>query len=227
MTKTFTGGDVVAARRYDTWFERGWGRHAWRVESAAALHALGPVDGRTVVEMGCGTGRLTALLAAAGARVVGVDADPAMLTVAATRIPGRLMCADARHLPLPDAGVDAAIAVATLEFTTDPARVLAEMARVTRPGGRLVAAVLNPKSLWGWAGRVRHRAPYSDGCFLPREDLLELGRRHGRARLRGVLFAFERLPWLPVFGPALEAAGRLVPRLGAVQILTIHRGRPS
>jgi SAM-dependent methyltransferase len=227
MTETLTGRDVAAARRYDAWFDGRWGRFAWRVESAAVLRALGPVDGRSVVEVGCGTGRLAARLAAHGGRVVGVDADPAMLAVAATCIPGRLLCADAGRLPLPDAAVDAAVAVATLEFTADPALVLAEMARVTRPGGWLVVAVLNPHSLWGWAGRVRHRAPYRDGCFLPRDRLLAWGRRHGRASLRGVLFAFERLPWRPVIGLVLEAAGRPVPRLGAVQILTVHRGRPS
>jgi SAM-dependent methyltransferase len=223
----FTDGEVAAARRYDTWFDGRWGSFAWRVEAAALLRALGPLAGRTVVEVGCGTGRLAALLADRGAVVVGVDADPAMLAVAATRAPRRLLCADAGRLPLSDAGVDAAVAVATLEFTADPALVLAEMARVTRPGGRLVVAVLNPHSLWGLAGRVRHRAPYRDGCFLPRDRLLALGRRHGRSSLRGVLFAFERLPWQRVLGPVLEAAGRPAPRLGAVQVLTVHRGRPS
>jgi SAM-dependent methyltransferase len=226
MTEAFSR-DAAAARSYDTWFDGRWGRYAWRVEAAALLRALGPLAGRAVVEVGCGTGRLAAMLADRGAAVVGVDADPAMLAVAATRAPRRLLCADAGHLPLPDKAADAAVAVATLEFTTDPARVLAEMARVTRPGGRLVVAVLNPHSLWGWAGRVRHRAPYRDGCFLPRDRLLALGRRHGRASLRGVLFAFERLPWRPVLGLALEAVGRSVPRLGAVQMLTVHCRRPS
>jgi SAM-dependent methyltransferase len=223
----FTGGDLAAAHRYDTWFEAGWGRYAWQVESTALLRALGPVAGRTIVEVGCGTGRLVALLAERGAAAVGVDADPAMLAVAATRATGRLVRADAGRLPLPDATVDAAVAVATLEFTADPVLVLAEMARVTRPGGRLVVAVLNPRSLWGWAGRVRHRAPYRHGCFLPRGRLLALGHRHGRVGLRGLLFAFERLPWLAQFGPALETAGGPVPRLGAVQILTIDRGASS
>ncbi len=124
---------------------------------------------------------------------------------------------------LRDACVDAAVAVATLEFTTDPDCVLAEMARITRPGGRLVVAVLNPVSLWGWAGRVRSRAPYRDGCFLPARDLLVLGRRHGSAHPRGVLFAAERLPLLRWLGPLTETLGTVVPRLGALQILTVQR----
>ncbi|WP_293054274.1 hypothetical protein [Mycobacterium sp.] len=50
--------------------------------------------------------------------------------------------------------------IATLEFT-DAAAVLAELARVTRPGGRIVALALNPKSLWGLLDRPTHRAPFS------------------------------------------------------------------
>jgi SAM-dependent methyltransferase len=227
VSTAFTGDDVAAARRYDTWFEQRWGSYAWRIESAAVLHATGPLKGRQVVDVGCGTGRLAAMLAAYGAKVIGVDTDPAMLTVAATRAAGRLVRADAGHLPLPDRSVDAAVSVATLEFTADPARVLAEMARITRPGGRLVAAVLNPASLWGWAGRVRRRAPYQQGCFMPRGDLLALGRRHGSAQVRGVLFAAERLPLLPLLGPILETAGQAVPRFGAVQVLTVRLGQSS
>ena len=71
--------------------------------------------------------------------------------------------------------MDGAVTVATLEFTADPARVLTEMARITRPGGRMVAAVLNPARLWGILDQPARRAPYASGCFLPRVDLLALG----------------------------------------------------
>jgi SAM-dependent methyltransferase len=166
---------------------------------------------------------LAALLAAHGASVTGIDRDAAMLAVAASRLPGQLVRADAATLPLRDASVDAAVAVATMEFTTDPARVLSEMARITRPGGRVVAAVLNPTSPWGWAGRVRSRAPYRDGCFLSGRDLLALGHRHGAARMRGALFGAECLPFLEWLGPLTETIGTVLPRLGAVQILTIQQ----
>ena len=221
---TFTDGDAAVARRYDTWFDTSWGAHAWAVETRALLAALGPIAGRTVADVGCGTGRLTDRLAANGALVVGVDLDPAMLTVAAVRAPGRIIRADAVRLPLADASVDAAVTVAILEFTDDAGAVLAEIARVTRPGGRVVAAVLNPTSLWGLLDQPTRHDPYARGCLLNRAELLRLGRRHGRVRLAGALFTAERLPRRDTLSPLLERAGRLAPRFGALQILTVEVG---
>ena len=121
-------------------------------------------------------------------------------------IAGRTV-ADAVRLPLDDASVDAAITVATVEFTGDAGAVLTEMVGVTRPGRR-VAAVLNPTSLWGLPDRPARHDPYARGRFPNRAELLRLGRRNGRTRLAGALFT----------------AGRL-PRCGAVQILTVEVGR--
>ncbi|MDI3315321.1 MAG: methyltransferase domain-containing protein [Mycobacterium sp.] len=225
MSVAFPHSDPDAARRYDSWFDRRWGRYAWRVESAAVLRALGPVSGRRIADIGCGTGRLGALLASRDAQVIGIDVDAAMLAVAALRLPGRLVRADAMALPLRDASVDAAVSVATLEFTADPAQALAEMARITRPGGRLVAAMLNPTSPWGWVGRVRERPPYRAGRFLSRDALLALGRRYGAAQVRGLLYAAEPLPLLRWSGPLTEAVGTMLPRFGAVQLLGVRRDR--
>ncbi len=51
------------------------------------------------------------------------------------------------------------------------------------------------------------RAPYASGCFLPRADLLALGRRHGQARIHGVLFAAAHLPARPVLGQRWRPPG--------------------
>ena len=170
---TWPAAGATPAAHYDAWFDSPWGRHAWRVETAAVLAALGPLAGRRVADVGCGTGRLLGSLSSHGAQAVGIDTDPAMLTFAAAR--GPVARADAHRLPLADASMDAAVTMATLEFTADPARVLTEMARITRPGGRMVAAVLNPARLWGILDQPARRAPYASGCFLPRVDLLALG----------------------------------------------------
>ena len=211
-----------AAARYDAWFDSAWGAHAWAVESTAVIASLGAQPGWRIVDVGCGTGRLFEHLLAGAAQAIGVDRDAGMLDRAAVRAPGCLVRADAGRLPLADRSVDAAVAVTVLEFSTHPASVLAEMARVTRPGGRLVVGVLNPHSPWGWADQARRRqGAWANACFLPHRQLLTLGRRHGAARMNGVLFGWRRMPRPHQLGRPLEGLRRLAPRLGAFQLLTV------
>ncbi|WP_322858702.1 class I SAM-dependent methyltransferase [Mycobacterium europaeum] len=211
---------AVQARAYDTWFETPWGAHAWAVELAAVDDALPRCRDQIAVEVGCGTGRLVAHLAAEGSRVLGVDLSAGMLTVAAGRAPGRLVRADARRLPLPDAIADAAITIATMEFA-DAAAVLAELARITCPGGRIIALALNPASLWGLLDRPTRRPPFSTATYLTRRQLRRLGRRHGAARVRGRLFTAAHPKFLHHLEPLATLLGHAAPGLGAVQVLTI------
>jgi ubiquinone/menaquinone biosynthesis C-methylase UbiE len=109
---------------------------------AAALIATSPhrLTGHTVLDAGAGTGAATAALRGRGARVLAIDLSPAMLTwQAATRPPCAV--ADIRRLPLPADSVDDSVAAFILNHLTDPATGLAELARVTRPGGAVLAAV--------------------------------------------------------------------------------------
>lgn len=210
------------ASAYDAWFDKPWGAHAWAVELAAVQEALPDLLGQTVVEVGCGTGRLVDHLDGQGAKVLGLDMAAGMLAIAHNRVPSRLVRADARRLPLPDAVADAAVTIATLEFT-DAAAVLAELARITRPGGRIVALALNPRSPWGWLDRPTRRAPYSTAGYLTRDVLRGLGSRYGRARVRGRLFTAARPRFLRRLEPLAALLGRGVPWLGAVQVLIIDR----
>jgi ubiquinone/menaquinone biosynthesis C-methylase UbiE len=210
------------ARAYDAWFDKPWGAHAWAVELAAVDEVLPAQSGQTVVEVGCGTGRLVEFLAGRGAQVLGVDLSAGMLAVAYTRAPGRLVRADARRLPLPDAVADATVTIATLEFT-DAAAVLAELARVTRPGGRIVALALNPNSPWGLLDRPTRRAPFSTARYLTRDVLYGLGSRHGRAHVRGRLFTAARPGFLHRLEPLAALLGSSAPWLGAVQVLIVDR----
>lgn len=217
------GGAWSAARDYDDWFEHGWGAYAFGVEADAVTRAF-PGGGIDAVDVGCGTGRFTRLLEARGARVVGVDREPAMLTVARERLRGPLVVADASALPFRDEAVDLALAVTVLEFVPDPARVLDELARVTRRGGRVVVGALNPASPWGWAHRrLFSQPPWSGARFLRRRELRDLARRYGPADVHAALSAPGWFPGLGALGPALEALGGAVPVLGAFQVLVIHR----
>jgi SAM-dependent methyltransferase len=113
---------------------------------------LGVAGGAAWLDVGCGTGALsqTVLEAADPAAVVGVDPSLGFLAHARARLGGRvrLAVADARRLPLADARIDAAVSGLVLNFVPDPAAAVAEMARVTRPGGRVAAYV------WDYAGRM-------------------------------------------------------------------------
>ena len=120
----------------------------WRRASVRAAR-LAPGD--HVVDVACGTGALTRELASAVGRtggVVGIDASGPMIERAARRstpdasaIPTYVR-GDALDLPLDDADVDAATIAFGLRNVTDYARCLAEMARVTRSGGRVVVLEL-------------------------------------------------------------------------------------
>jgi SAM-dependent methyltransferase len=221
---TGTGGSAAAAAGYDAWFQAPWGRYAFAVESAAVLRAAGVLDGARVLDVGCGTGRFTAAIQRAGARVVGVDLDPGMLAVAAANHAGLWLVADAHRLPFATGAFDLTVALTLLEFVDDPARVVAELARVTRPGGRLLVAALNPASPWGLTHHRRlRRPPWTAARFLTRTALRTLGRAHGTARLQAALYAPAAVPGLAVVGPLLEGLGRPIPRLGAYQLLVVDR----
>lgn len=119
----------------------------FRRAKAAGIDALGLRPGMTVVELGCGLGddvRELAHLVAPGGRAIGIDASEALIGMARRRVspgalPGlELLRGDAHDLPLADGIADAARVERTLQHVADPARALAELARVLRPGGRVV-----------------------------------------------------------------------------------------
>ncbi len=89
----------------------------------------------TVLDVACGTGAMSRELVAPGRRVIGVDVSVARLDVAAQRAEGPFVCADARHLPLPDDSVDAVVSVLGPVVIQPAADLFAEVARVLRPGG--------------------------------------------------------------------------------------------
>ncbi|GAA3587696.1 class I SAM-dependent methyltransferase [Klugiella xanthotipulae] len=94
-------------------------------------------SGRTVVDVGAGTGKLSAVIAATGRRVIAVDPDPAMLAALTERYPGiHTALGTGEHLPLPDGSADA-ITYGQAWHWVGPERASTEAARVLRPGGTL------------------------------------------------------------------------------------------
>lgn len=136
-----------------------WDRQAARYAAQEPLEArtlatvarlAAPGTEATVVDLGAGTGgvsRALAALPAPPAQVVGVDRSPGMLGAAPAGglPPGwRVLQADARAVPLPDGAGDVVTCAYVLHLLgrDDRAAVLAEAARLLRPGGRLVVATV-------------------------------------------------------------------------------------
>lgn len=213
------GDPYDRARRYDAWFVSPWGSYAWAVESRLVRDGIGDVAGRRVLDVGCGTGRAGALLHALGACVVGADPDPARIAIARARVDAAVVAAGER-LPFPDRCFDAALAVAVLEFASDPARVLGEMARVTR--GAIVVGVLNPASLWGELHRRRSPA-WRGARLVGARDLVRLCSPYGVVSVAEGLRAPGPLPGLAAWGPAWERLGRALRLPGAFRVARIER----
>ena len=110
----------------------------YRVADDALRRLLGPGEGRCL-DVGCGGGRVLALLADLGWAPVGVDESEDQLRVAGERVPGaQLVRADAHALPFADESFDGAVSTFTHTDVENFARAIAEAKRVLRAGARLV-----------------------------------------------------------------------------------------
>lgn len=118
----------------------------FREVSELSIDELRLRAGHAVLDVGCGHGASVAALArrvGSAARIVGVDASQAMLAEARRRFAHsntalELRLGDATALPFENAAFDAARADRVFMFVQDPRQALAEMVRVTKPGGRIV-----------------------------------------------------------------------------------------
>lgn len=149
---------------YERWRVSELGRITDRIEAELMQRMLGPVAAKQVLDVGCGDGELSVRLAQQGARITGLDAEPRMLAAARSRASQcgqtvEFIEGDVGQLPFSDGTFDIVVAVTVLCFVPDAERALSEMARVLKPGGRLVIGELGRYSLWaakrriaGWLG---------------------------------------------------------------------------
>jgi trans-aconitate methyltransferase len=130
------------ARLYDA-------KHAFVWEKARGLlEWLAPHAGERIVDLGCGTGQLSAEIAVSGAQVVGVDRSPEMISEARKKFPElHFEVCDARALPFAQE-FDAAFSNAALHWIREAEEVVAAISHALKPGGRLVAE-------FGGKGNVR------------------------------------------------------------------------
>jgi ubiquinone/menaquinone biosynthesis C-methylase UbiE len=142
----------VAAESYD----RFMGRYS-SLLAPQLVDFAGVESGDRVLDVGCGPGALTSVLVArlGASHVSAVDPSEPFVAAARERHPGVVVQrASAEELPFDDSTFDKALAQLVVHFMTDPVRGVAEMARVTRPGGVVAACV------WDHAGEQTPLAPF-------------------------------------------------------------------
>lgn len=149
-----------------------------------ALEAVGEVSPRRVLEVGCGTGEFARRVQdELGAEVVALDLSPRMVELARARgVDARL--GDIQALSFGEGEFDCAVANWVLYHLPDLDHGLAELARVLRPGGRLVAATFgedNLQELWRALGEERTPPPHS---FTAQNGAEPLRRHFGRVERR-------------------------------------------
>jgi ubiquinone/menaquinone biosynthesis C-methylase UbiE len=217
------------AASYDAWFDMPLGQTVDRLEKEMVYHLARPQAGETALDVGTGTGHWAVDLARRGLTVTGVDSSEAMLAVARRSaadldLEDRMAWhqADAHALPFPGSmpqdGGDSrsagrfalVLSVTTLEFVRDPALALAEMVRVTAPGGRVVVGVLN--ALSPWAAFYREQAetqdtPFRHAHFFTPHELVELLSRWGRPQWGSAVFVHPSGRRLSLARP-IEMLGR-------------------
>jgi SAM-dependent methyltransferase len=206
------GADVVSAefateerlerRRLDR-----WGLYLGVDPREHAALAVWEAQPRRVLDAGCGTGEFAEALAARlGVEVVCVDQSPRMAELARGRGLDAVV-ARLEELPFPDGAFDAAHTSWVLHFLPDLDAGLAELARVLRPGGRLVALANGERhleELWGAddeSGFTRERGADALGAHFERVERRDLDGEvvfATRAALEGYLDAFSVLGAMPV-----------------------------
>lgn len=174
------------AHRYDRWLKQRW---FFRPVHATVLHALGLAPGERFLEVGCGTGTLTLAAATATGWAEGADPAPGMVEVARSKPPPpgarvRFLVAAAESLPYADETFDAAATSISMHHWVDPAAGLAELRRVLRPGGRLVAADVAPRGVGRLLASATALGRRHKGSAWDPMALAELVRDAGFRRVR-------------------------------------------
>jgi SAM-dependent methyltransferase len=181
QTAMFSAGDA-----YERFMGRWSGKLAPRLVQFAGLR-----DGDVILDVGSGTGALTAAAvnAAPSSRIIGIDPSEQYVAFAHARHLGnrvRFEVGDAQQLRFADRRYDRTLSLLVLNFIPDPAKALAEMIRVTRPGGTVAAAV------WDYGGGMEMLRVFWDEAVALRPDIEPRDERHMPLCRRGDLAALWR-----------------------------------
>ena len=167
----------------------------WKM-AAGLVELLDPKAGERILDVGCGTGHLTARIAASGALTCGIDQSPEMIRQAREKFPElRFEVMDAREISMEES-FDAVFSNATLHWIKEPERVIRGIVKVLNPGGRFVAefggkgnvAELMEAAESAWK-KVRPGTPFDSPWYYPSvAEYTGLLEQHGLEVTYALLF---------------------------------------
>jgi SAM-dependent methyltransferase len=204
------------------------------LEIGSAFDRVAIQPGERVLDLGSGRGYWAGKAARSGAEVIAYDVKPDRVEEAKARYPDvRFVLGSADETGLEDESIDVVLILSVLEHTVEPERVLAEIARVLRPGGRLALTTDTFDDERWRPDRERHAARWDVRRFFGREEIIRLLEDNGldvtwskahfgfrfapqllRARMRG-----NQLHWL--FAPAVWVAALAAGDTGQGALLSV------
>ena len=168
-------------------YERFMGRWSRRLAPLFVTFA-GITEGDRVLDVGSGTGALSAAAAAIeSVQVTGIERSAAYVAYARNHVDGRFEVGDALALPFSDDAFDRALSMLVLNFVPDPAAALQQMIRVTRPCGVVAAAV------WDYGDGMQMLRTFWDAAVALDPDATPRDERHMPLCTHGALAELWRM----------------------------------
>ena len=208
---------------YARWRDSSLGDITEALEHRVILTMSGTLANKSVLDVGCGDGTLPRVFARHGAaHLAGCDLDTRMVDRARAEalregIAIDLSVASALALPYPDASFDVVTCITVLAFIPDAGSAIREMARVLRPGGRLVVGDLGKWSIWAARRRIRG---WFGARFWRGARFRTAGELSGLVRDAGLtVAAVEGAIFFPPWTPLARLMAPLDRRLGQMTTL--------
>lgn len=171
---------------YEQWFQTPIGALVKTVELEWVMNLLKPQVAERILDAGCGSGIFTQPITEQGARITGVDISQPMLERARKRLPQHeFLAADICDLPFANEAFDKTVSITALEFIENGEQAIAELFRVTKPGGLVVVATLNRLSPWATRridqAKQDSESVFNHAFFRSPQELLGLAPARGEA----------------------------------------------